>query len=245
MLSRRMVCGAILIAMVLSLAAGCAGAASKAAAADDTPAMRSITVVGSGKASGAPDVAYISIGIGTRDALVQNAVEANNAQMKAILDALKALGIADKDLRTSNYSIYAESREPIAKGSGEEATVIYHVSNQVAVTVRDLAKLSEVLDKAVAAGANQVYGISFGVDDPKALQGEARQDAMLDARSRAESLAQLAGVALGEVLSLSEVIGGPGPVVYESAKGMGGSAAPMEAGELEVSMSVQVTYAIH
>jgi uncharacterized protein len=208
---------------------------------------RGITVVGVGKASGAPDVANVNVGVETQAANVQQAVADNRAQMTKLLEALKALGIADKDISTSNYSVYTE-RQPVAapveRGSAEGA-LTYRVSNQVQVVVRDVAKLGEVLDKVVEAGANNIYGVSFSVAETSKLENDARAQAMTDARARAESLAKLAGVSLGEVVSVSEVIGGgPLPYAKSAAEGLGGGSTPIQPGSLDVNMSVQVTFAI-
>jgi len=205
-------------------------------------------VVGNGKASGTPDVARVTVGIETRDASVQVAADGNNATMSELLEVLKGLGIADKDIQTTNYSVYADRKPVPVREPGleeDEAAIEYVVSNQVMVTVRDLTQLGQLLDEVVLAGANSVHGIRFTVDDPSELEAEARADAMADAKTRAESLAELADVQVGDVLSISEVIGSPAPyAVMESARGLGMAAAPIEVGELEVGMSVQVTYAI-
>jgi uncharacterized protein YggE len=244
MSNRKLSYAAMLLAAVLVVTTGCSLGA--AAASSATPPNRTITVVGTGKAAGTPDVAEVTIGIETRDESVQKAAEENNATMSALLEAVKELGIDQKDIQTSNYSVYAD-RKPIpdtGTAIDSEEQVEYVVSNQVRVTVRDLEKLGDLLDKAMEAGANNIYGISFTVDDPSALEAEARANAVADARARAESLAELAGVQVGDVLSISEVIGGPVPVAAkEMVSGMG-VAAPVEVGELEVSLSVQVTYVI-
>ena len=120
----------------------------------------------------------------------------------------------------------------------------YHVTNQVEVTVRDVSKLGDILDKAVASGANNIYGVNFSVDDTSKLEADARAKAIADAKARAASLAQLAGVQLGDVVSVSEVIGSNGPVYAAMASGMGGGGTPIQPGELNVNMSVQVTFAI-
>jgi hypothetical protein len=121
------------------------------------------------------------------------------------------------------------------------------VNNQVNVIVRDVTKLGDVLDKVVAAGANNVYGVNFGVDDTTKLQSDARAQAFADAKARADSLAKLAGVTLGEVVSVSEVIGNAGPMLESArmsvASGLGGG-APIQPGELQVNLSIQVTFAI-
>ncbi len=220
-----------------------------AAQAGGTP-VRTITVVGTGKASGAPDVAHVNVGVETLGPSLQQVVDDNKTKMTALLAALKAQGIADKDIRTSNYSVYVESPQPpqpAVEGTARRGPVTYHVSNQVDVTVRDITKLGDVLDKAVAAGANNVYGVNFSVDDPTKLQGMARANAIADAKARAQDLAGLTGVTLGDVISVSEVISSPGPVFAGAVEARAYSAAapvPIQTGELEVSMNVQVTYAI-
>jgi uncharacterized protein YggE len=218
------------------------------AQAQTQPAGRSITVVGQGKASGTPDVAHINVGVETTGASAQEAVNANKQTMSALLEKLKGMGIAEKDIQTSNFSIYTEQPPTPMATEGQtagQAAPIYHVSNQVNVTVRDSGKVGDVLDGAVSAGANSVYGVSFEVEDTSKLEASAREKAIADANARAASLAQLAGVSVGQVLTISEVVGGPGPLVLERAVALGaGGGTPIQPGEFEVNVSVQVTYAI-
>ena len=261
MLNRKMLYSVVLIvitALAVAFVAGCSTASTPSVSAGSgvqsiqvPPAsgpVRSITVVGVGKASGTPDVAHVNVGIETEADSVKQAVADNKAKMTQLLETLKGLGIADKDIQTSNYGVYAQ-RQPVPgpEGKGGLGPMTYHVNNQVNVTVRDVAKLGQVLDEVVAAGANNVYGVNFSVDDTSKLQADARAKAFADEKARAESLARLAGVTLGDVVSVSEVIGGPGPI-YEgprmaAAAGLGGG-APIQPGELEVNMSIQVTFTI-
>lgn len=249
--------------LVVALVAGCSTVAAPAVSASSAqpsnvaggpivsqpaPSVgRGITVVGIGKASGTPDVANVSVGVETQAASVQQAVTENKAQMTKLLEALKALGIADKDIQTTNYGVFTE-RQPVPgpEGKGNVGAATYHVNNQVSVTVRDVNKLGDMLDKVVAAGANNIYGVNFSVADTSKLQADARAKAIADAKARAESLAKLTGVTLGEVVSVSEVIGGTGPVFDRAATamGLGGGGAPIQPGEMEVNTSVQVTFAI-
>ena len=271
MWNRKMIYSIVLMVMVFALATGCSTAAAPAVqaggsqpsaspvvgpgnvqpvgnlAVQPSGPVRSITVVGTGKASGTPDVAYVNVGVETQADSVQQAVADNRDKMTQLLDALKTLSIADKDIQTTNYGVYTQ-REPAPEGKGGLGPTSYHVNNQVSVTVRDVSRLGNVLDKAVAAGANNIYGVNFGVADTSKLQAEARTKSIADAKARAESLAKLAGVTLGDVIAVSEVIGGSGPI-YESPRmaasaGLGGGGAPIQPGELEVNMSVQVTFAI-
>ena len=218
------------------------------ATADYSP-TQTITVVGQGKASVKPDIARVSIGIETMAEMVGEAVAENEAQMQAILDALTAAGIADKDIQTSNYSVYFERYPepyPRSVGEGEQAKPQYRVSNMVTVTIRDLDSVGDVLDAVIEAGANNIWGVSFTVEDPSEAQAEARADAVANARERAEALAELSGVELGPVMAVSEVLTGGGiPVSYEAvverAAVGSGSISP---GELEISYQVQVAYFI-
>jgi hypothetical protein len=263
MFSRKILYSGILIIAALAFAVACTAAAAPASvAAGGGPGSvqpvgvltqaggsidRGITVVGVGKATGTPDVAHVSVGIETSATSVQQAVDDNKTRMTALLSALKGLGVADKDIRTSNYSVFTQQPPmPAVSGSSDSGALTYHVNNQVDVTVRDVSKLGDILDKAVASGANSIYGVSFSVDDTSKLEADARSKAIADAKARATSLAQLAGVNLGDVVSISEVIGGAGPVYSpaSAAMGLGGGGAPIQPGELSVDMSVQVTFAI-
>jgi uncharacterized protein YggE len=217
------------------------------AAAEYSP-NQTITVVGQGTVRVQPDIAQVSIGIETSSATVAEAVQDNETQMTAILAALKAAGIADKDIQTMNYSIYLDSSSepvPAVGTSGEGTAPVYRVSNMVQVTIRDLEKVGDVLDAVIEAGANNIWGVSFSVDDPTAAQADARAKAVEDALARAQALAELNGVTLGPVMAINEVVGGnvyPAAVQMEAARGAGGGS--ISPGELEISYQVQVSYFI-
>jgi uncharacterized protein len=249
MLARKVLYGLVAVLVIAALSVGgfalaSANAPRSAQAAAPATGERSITVVGVGKASGTPDVAHVTIGVDTQAPSIQKAADDNKAQMNTLLSALKGLGIAEKDLQTSNYSVYTEQK-PAPDGTSSTTQMVYHVSNQVEVTVRDINQLGDVLDKSVAAGANNIYGVNFSVEDTVKLEADARAKAVADAKSRAESLAQLNGLQLGEVISVSEVIDNSGAYpMMSGAKGMGGGGAPIQPGELEVGLSIQITYAV-
>lgn len=238
----------VLLLSALLVGALALSACASPAQSGTTPTQRSITVQGQGKASGAPDVAHINIGVETTGTSAQEALNSNRLQMTALLSKLTEMGIAEKDLQTSNFSIYAERTQPGQLKSDGVSTgneiITYHVSNMVNVTVRDLAKLGDVLDQAVSAGANNVYGVSFEVSDPSTLEAEARSKAIADAKARATDLAKLSDVSVGDVLQVSEVGGVSGPVYAKASMDSLGGGTPIQPGELEVSLSVQVTYAI-
>jgi uncharacterized protein YggE len=198
---------------------------------------RTITVVGEGTAAASPDLARVSIGVVTFAPTATEATKENNDKMTGIINTLKDLGIADKDIQTTNYSISPEFSSQ--KGETNQITG-YRVSDTVQVTVRNLDKIGTVLDQVTQAGANNISGISFGIENPATLQAEARAQAFADAQARAEDLAKLGGIQLGEILSISESTGG-GPVPVANALS---STAPIQPGQTEVHIQIQVIYAI-
>ncbi len=220
------------------------GPAAAPAPQTTTPNGGGISVTGTGTITGTPDMVQVSVGVVTQGTTVQDAVSANATQMNALLSALKALGVADKDIQTSNYNLSTQNNpKPVAPGGTETTETTYYVNNQVQVTLHDVSKLGDLLDKIVAAGANNIYGVSFGISDPSQLEDQARAKAVQDASNRAQSLAKLEGVTLGSVVSVSETSGYPG-TVYPAAAGLGGGGTPIQPGQLQVSVSLQVTYAI-
>ncbi len=194
-----------------------------------------ISVSGEGMVEARPDTAYITLGFTAENQSVGIAQKEAAQNMSAIVEKLKALGIAEKDIQTANYSIHRDQDHNR-----------FVVSNDVRVVIRDVQASSTLLDGAVAAGANSVHGISFGIEDHTVLEKQARGKAMQDAREKATELARLASVTLGGPTAISEVAP-PGPVVYAEAMARdlaAGSQTPVEPGELTVRMSVNVTYAI-
>jgi len=204
---------------------------------------RTITVLGEGEARGKPDVARASLGVEAAAEKVGPALADANARMRALLAAIRRAGVADRDIRTTDFSVYFE-QDPVPLRAGDASrSGHYHVRNAVDVTIRDLARASDVLDAALAAGGNAASGISFAIDDPAPLRATARQAAVADARSRAEALAHAAGVAVGAVLSISEE-GSPGPRPMLTRAMAASAGPPVEAGELSETAQVQVVYEI-
>jgi uncharacterized protein YggE len=202
---------------------------------------RTMTVVGEGKISLKPDIAKVSIGVEARAGTVSEAKAEVDARMATVFATLQEASISDKDVQTSHYSIHYD-REPVPvvrEGPAPQIQDGYRVSSTVLVTVRDVEGASSLLDAVVEAGANHVYGVNYTVSDRSAWQTTARAKAVADARSRAQELADLAGVELGEVLSVSEVIGSV-PMMIERSMGGGG----MAPGEMELATRIQVTFAI-
>jgi uncharacterized protein YggE len=212
---------------------------------DSPQSTRNIMVVGEGKVSLKPDIATINVGSEARADTASEAKSEVDAQMDSVLTALQEAGVAEEDIRTSHYSIHYDQQPMPLMREGPVPQAGYRVSSMVQVTVRDVEKAGDVLDAVVQAGANQVYGVTFTVSDESTWQTEARTKAMADARARAQELAGLADVELGQVLSVSEVIGGVSTAVMgiRVERGMGGGGiAP---GELELRTQIQVAFAIH
>jgi len=162
--------------------------------------------------------------------------------MQAVIDRLKAAGIEDRDLQTTGLSVNPNWSSYDSSSSGSQITG-FTASNMLTVDVRALAGLGQVLDAAVADGANTLNGLTFGLTDPRPVLDEARKSAVLDARAKAELIAAAAGVALGPVLSITEGGGYGAPVpMYKAESAM--AAVPVQQGEVSLSASVTIVYAL-
>jgi uncharacterized protein len=243
--SRRPVISRIAVALVLASALGGFGAPNAAAAADNAAALRTVSVSGAGEVSGKPDQARLSAGVVTQAPSAAAALSANTAAMNRVFAALKALGIPDNKFQTSNFSVQPQY-PPYRPDAAEPRNIVgYQVSNQVSVTVDDLAKLGPALDALVRSGANQLGGVSFAIADPKPLAERARAAAVGDAAAKARTLAGAAGVALGPLLSIQEGTSfRPGPVFALRTEAAAPSPAPVAIGEASVTVNVTMTYAI-
>lgn len=238
--------GAIAIAAVA--VAGAFSAPAQIANAQENAATslpRTITVVGEGEVRVAPDIARINIGVEVVRNSVREASDANQQLVDSVLAALMDAGISGDDLQTSGFSVYAERYG--ADGPLPEDEVNYRVTNTVNVTVRDLDTVGSVIDAAIEAGANNIYGVEFAVDDTTTFASEARAAAVADARARAEELAGLTGVQLGEIVSVSEVVGTSSPLLNnfraEASVGSGGGTS-IQPGQLNLTMLLQIVYRI-
>jgi uncharacterized protein YggE len=208
---------------------------------------RTLSVSGSGEALLAPDIAYIYIGVHTENPAAAEAVAENTTRTEELMQALRDFGIDPKDLRTTNFSIYPMDRFDPSTGmpSGEK---VYAVDNTVYVTVRDLAKLGDLLDTAVQAGANNINSVQFDVAEKDEALKQARAEAVKDAESQAQSLAQAAGLSLGEIQSISFFDTQPYPLFDGKGGGMAAeqaaAAVPIQPGQLTFTVSVSVTYVL-
>ncbi len=209
-----------------------------------SPDEGSIVVSGTGRVAVVPDVADLHLGVSVSRPTVDAARADAARTMDAILAAVDAAGVARRDVRTSLLSVqprydYRDGRPPTLTG--------YELANVVEVTVRDLGSLGEVVDGTLGAGATSMDSLSFRVDDPAPAEREARLAAMAAARTAAEVLAEAAGLRLVGVRDIIEgsAVPPPGPRM-KAARMMVADAAPtpVEAGSLDVTVTVTVTFRV-
>ncbi len=252
-----------LVALAAILAAACGGSDTSAGSPSDSPSdsagvstealvslladddgVSGISVSGQGVAVAAPDIASLSLGVSTLADTARQARDDAAASMTDLIASLTDNGIAEEDYHTSQFSIEPEVDY---RPDGEQVLRGYRVTSVLSVTVRDLDRVGEVIDDAVDAVGDpvRVQGVTFSIESPAALQSGARAQAMADAKTKAEDLAKLAGVDLGRPITISESsAGGEPPVFFAAAEATTGIETPISPGQLEITVTVQVTYAI-
>jgi hypothetical protein len=250
--------------------AGCAGsqhAARPAAGPAGTP-VEGISVTGTGKVFGQPNMARATVGVEARATTADAAMRDVNAGVARVIAAVQGAGVAQNDVMTQNLSLHFEREEappprpmveppsaaapkgrpgtPPASDAPEAQRAPagrYRAQNTVVIKIRNLDKVGATLGAAMGAGANVMFGLAFEIEEPRQLEEQAREKAMVDARARAEGLARLAGVRLGSVVSIEESSGGspgPGPMMYRAQA----ADVPIEHGELLVTTTVHAVYSI-
>jgi uncharacterized protein YggE len=219
---------------------------SAAASQASNSQAQGLSVSGEGRASAAPDMAVLGLGVSAKASTVKAANSKAQEAVSDLLDSLEDNGVQEKDIQTSQFSVYPE----YDYRNGEQILTGYRVSHMLQVKVRDIDKAGEVIDDAVEAGGDllQVQSISFTIDDTTALRSEARAEAVADAQAKAEELATLAGVTLGKPTYITESISAPYPQPYFDRGGVfameEAAATEISPGELEVVVSVHMTYTI-
>ncbi len=202
-------------------------------------AEKLLTVTGDASVAVAPDTAVMRIGVTSQAKTAREASAANASQMTSVLTAIKETGIADRDVQTSRLSLQPQY-DPNKNGTAR--LLGFQVTNQVTIRIRDTDKLPAVLDRAIAAGANEMSGIEFIVSEQSKLLDQARDDAIADARRKAELYAKAAGVKLGKVVAISEE--GANPPARPVMQAMRSGAVPVAPGEQILRASVGVSYEI-
>jgi uncharacterized protein YggE len=229
-----------LLGVTLAIA-GCAPRVAGPGVDDDV-----IAVNGVGKVNAVPDAALLTLGVDANAASLGDATSDAARRMSAVVARIKSFGVSDDDIQTVTYSV--DPRMATADPLNRDAPpriVGYHVANVVQVTVRKVPDAGPVLDAAVAAGANAVRGVRFTLADPAAAQSQARAAAVNDAQTKARQLAAAAGIKLGPVLSLRETsVSQPIPMRAVSMAMRAEAVTPIEAGQLEISVAVELRQAI-
>ena len=209
-----------------------------------------LTVSADGRSVRTPDLAVFTAGVTSQAKTAGAALSANAADMNRVVAALKKAGIADRDIQTSNLSLNPIYAPPIQRPDGqyeqqEQRIIGYNATNTVTVRQRKLSEFGRVIDTLVEAGANQVNGPSFQMDEPDAATDEARLAAMKKARARAELYAKAAGLRVVRILSISESGGSnPGPpgVFARMAADSEAAPSPVAAGEIQLNANVTVMF---
>lgn len=204
-----------------------------------------IVVTGEGEASVAPDMALLSLAVMREAPTAREALEANNNAMAAVISAMKAAGIEERDLQTAGVQImprYDYTNRP--DGTQEAKLAAYQVTNTLSVRVRDLAKTGEILDKSVSLGVNQGGSITFTNDNPSSVITDARKKAVADALAKARTLTEAAGVELGRILEISEGSHARPPMPYmaKAMRAEDAGSVPIQAGENSYKVQVNVTF---
>jgi uncharacterized protein YggE len=208
------------------------------AGAQEAPQPR-ITVTGEASISVEPDVAQLRAGVVIDAKTAREAAEANSRTMNAVMAAVRALGIAERDVQTSRYLI-----QPLYEGGRPQRDRIsgFQATNSVTLKIRQIDKLGEIIDRLAAAGANSMGGVEFLVSDPSKPLDEARKQAIADARRRAELYASAAGVALGGVFSITEQSVGVSFPPMPMGRAAAAPETPIAPGERTLRLAVTVTF---
>jgi uncharacterized protein YggE len=207
--------------------------------------IRTIALMGTGEVRARPDMAVITIGVMKRAATAREALTANNKAMTEVVDLLKQMGIDEKDIQTSGFSVnpayqYDNQNQQPPKIIG------YDVSNQLAVIIHKLENIGSILDQVVSKGSNQIFGIGFSIAAPEPLEDEARRLAMADAKRKARLYAESAGISLGRIVSILENFQPPPVPLYSKVERMQAqdAAVPVAEGQQVISAQVNVSWEI-
>jgi len=223
-----------------------------------------ISVSGEGTAYLKPDVALVSFGVSTQAMKSQDAVNQNNTKMNAVIDAIKSTGVQDQDIQTTLYNLTPvyDYNYPVPMGvpvnGRSESSMIYpspvpggrtfngySLEQQVSVKIRNFDAINSVLDKAAAAGATNIGQLSFTIDNPEVARSEARAKAIENAKEKLNNIASQSGLSIGKLVNVNEGYNNWPQPIYALEKAESGSVAPqIQTGQMEVSVSVTLTYQV-
>jgi uncharacterized protein YggE len=227
----------------------CSGTGSKVLAADDKiseSTAKTINVTGNGEINATPDIAYVSLGVITEKNAVSEAQNENSNTMNKIIDGVKKQGIQSEDIKTINYSI--SPKYNYDNKTGNNTLVGYTVLNTLSVTVKDITKVGTIIDSAVANGANNSNGVSFGVSDYQKYYNMALKNAISNAAATAQVIASSIGVTISTPIKITEdssSIPNQYPVYFDGAdknSTVGQSSMSVETGTYKIKASVSLVY---
>ena len=211
----------------------------------DAQYKNTVAISAEGKVLAKPDIGQVDLTVFTQKSAVSPAQTENTQKMNAIIEALKILGIKDEDLKTVNYQINPNYQYT----TGRSVIIGYEVRQTLEVKIRDLSQTAAILDKAATLGANEIGSLSFTIDDQEKLKTEARDQAIASAKAKAQTLANILGVKLGQVANFTESSAVPYPVYYNTSEklgiGGGGVAPDVQTGQNEITVNVVLTYEIY
>lgn len=201
-------------------------------------------VSGQGKVSVAPDVALVNVGVQTRGTTVKQAQSQLNSSINSVSESIKRLGVDAKDIQTTNYNLNPEYDYT----TQTPKITSYTASSNLTIKVRQIDNVNAVIDQATSSGANQVWGVSFEVDDKTKSENEAREKAVAEAKNKAEQAAKIAGFRLGRIINYSEdFMGGPIPLPYRAVGALevpSDKSTQVEPGSSEIVVNVTLSYEI-
>lgn len=233
-----------LLKCLLALA-GLLSLASPLSAQERELPMRTMALMGIGEVRAKPDMAVITVGVTKRAVTAREALTQNNLAMTQVIELLKQMGVEEKDIQTSGFSVnpayqYDNQNQQPPKLIG------YDVSNQAAVIIRKLEDLGSILDQVVSRGSNQIFGIAFSIADPKPLEDQARRLAVADAARKAQLYAESAGILLGRIVSILEHVQPPPVPIYAKIQRMEAQDAsvPVAEGQQVIAAQVNVSWEI-
>jgi uncharacterized protein YggE len=237
----RLVVCSLLLALVSAAAMACQG---DTVVNSSTSTAAGINVSGTGKASGTPDIVLLTLGVNVENATVAGARETAASAMQGVINSLKANGVEDRNIQTTQFTV-----SPQYDYSGRTQTLRgYLVSNVVTAKLTKIDTASKAIDDAATAGGNStvIQSVQFAIDNTDRLQETAREQAIAQAKARADQLAKLAGVSLGKPIAINETYESVQPLnqVFAPRTASLDTATPIQAGELQVVVNLTVLYGI-
>jgi hypothetical protein len=231
---------------LLRMFLGCAAllAAAPAYAQTVQSGERDVEVIGEASVNVTPDFARLTLGVTTAGRDARDALAANAKSVASVIAAIKGEGVAPADVQTSSLSISPNFANPPQNAAPAARPITgYTVTNMVSVTARDPAKVGAIIDKAVESGANAMYGLAYGEDDPSALLDKVRPQAVADARRKAEIYAGAAGAKVGRVLSLTEETRAlPRPLATRVFAQNTAAPTPVEPGQDKLTVTIDARF---